>query len=214
MTKARWCAFLAGSALLLGASQAQAVVIDFDDLDPFMEVGTHYPGVTFSSFQDRGRDSRVITFAQGGTYHTSEPNIICSARNFIVNCVDDVFVDFATGVNNLTFLAVGDDQAGALADVRVFSGATLLGVVDIIGDDNPFNAPILVNLAAFADVTRIEITNMIDPAGLAYDDFSFTVGGVGGGVPEPATWAIMLLGFGGLGAMLRRSRQAGALQRA
>jgi hypothetical protein len=31
-------------------------------------------------------------------------------------------------------------------------------------------------------------------------------GGVGNGVPEPATWAMMLMGFGGLGALLRRRR--------
>jgi hypothetical protein len=30
-------------------------------------------------------------------------------------------------------------------------------------------------------------------------------------VPEPATWAMMLVGFGGLGALLRRRRQAAAL---
>jgi subtilisin-like proprotein convertase family protein len=29
-----------------------------------------------------------------------------------------------------------------------------------------------------------------------------------GGVPEPATWAMMLMGFGGLGAVLRRRRAA------
>ncbi|HEY2357324.1 MAG TPA: PEPxxWA-CTERM sorting domain-containing protein [Phenylobacterium sp.] len=29
----------------------------------------------------------------------------------------------------------------------------------------------------------------------------------GGGVPEPATWAMMLLGFGGVGALLRRRRE-------
>ena len=29
---------------------------------------------------------------------------------------------------------------------------------------------------------------------------------VGGGVPEPATWAMMMVGFGGLGAMMRRRR--------
>ena len=30
----------------------------------------------------------------------------------------------------------------------------------------------------------------------------------GGGVPEPATWAMMLVGFGGLGAVMRRRRNA------
>ena len=29
-----------------------------------------------------------------------------------------------------------------------------------------------------------------------------------GGVPEPATWAMMIIGFGGAGAMLRRRRGA------
>jgi hypothetical protein len=34
---------------------------------------------------------------------------------------------------------------------------------------------------------------------------------VGGGVPEPATWALMILGFGSAGAMLRRRRTAAAV---
>lgn len=33
-----------------------------------------------------------------------------------------------------------------------------------------------------------------------------TVGGPTGGVPEPATWALMILGMGGVGAMLRKRR--------
>ena len=33
-------------------------------------------------------------------------------------------------------------------------------------------------------------------------------GATGGAVPEPAAWAMMLLGLGGLGAVLRRRRQA------
>jgi hypothetical protein len=33
----------------------------------------------------------------------------------------------------------------------------------------------------------------------------------GGGVPEPASWALMLVGFGGLGAMMRRRRTMSAV---
>jgi hypothetical protein len=35
--------------------------------------------------------------------------------------------------------------------------------------------------------------------------------GGGGGIPEPATWAMMLAGFGGIGAMMRRRRSTSAL---
>jgi hypothetical protein len=36
----------------------------------------------------------------------------------------------------------------------------------------------------------------------------FLVPNVGGAIPEPATWALMIMGFGGTGAMLRRRRPA------
>ena len=37
--------------------------------------------------------------------------------------------------------------------------------------------------------------------------YGFTVGDAGAAVPEPASWAMMVLGFGSLGAVLRRRRQ-------
>ncbi|HSM77996.1 MAG TPA: PEPxxWA-CTERM sorting domain-containing protein [Bryobacteraceae bacterium] len=50
------------------------------------------------------------------------------------------------------------------------------------------------------------------PGYLYLDDVSLVSGGGVGGVPEPATWAMMLLGFFGAGATLRarRNRAAGA----
>ncbi|HEX3886584.1 MAG TPA: PEPxxWA-CTERM sorting domain-containing protein [Phenylobacterium sp.] len=42
---------------------------------------------------------------------------------------------------------------------------------------------------------------------LGADDLAFGVDQMGG-VPEPATWALMILGFGGAGALLRRRRLA------
>lgn len=42
---------------------------------------------------------------------------------------------------------------------------------------------------------------------ISVDDVRFRSAGVGvGGVPEPATWGLMIAGFGGIGAMLRRRR--------
>jgi hypothetical protein len=40
--------------------------------------------------------------------------------------------------------------------------------------------------------------------------FTVTANGAAGGVPEPAAWAMMLIGFGGLGAAVRRRRALNA----
>ena len=50
------------------------------------------------------------------------------------------------------------------------------------------------------------------PAGDFVVDRAYIVAGdVTGGVPEPGTWALMILGFGGAGASLRMSRRRTAL---
>jgi hypothetical protein len=43
------------------------------------------------------------------------------------------------------------------------------------------------------------------------DDFGHQAFAFANGVPEPATWTMMIMGFGAIGAMLRRRRQAVAL---
>jgi hypothetical protein len=65
----------------------------------------------------------------------------------------------------------------------------------------------------------LELTSVLPFLGAAEDDAlnSFTAvstgsfasdiaSGGGAGVPEPATWAVMLIGFGGIGAAIRRGR--------
>jgi len=179
---------------------AGADTIDFDALASGAIVTTQYPGVTFSS--SAGHD--VVTTAQSAAYHTTEPNFICSGVGGGITCVDPVYLDFATGVSGLHFLAVGDDSSGVIGNASVFAGATFLGSVDIVGDGVTFGSPMLIDLSAFSGITRLEITTT-DPAGLGYDDFTFTPGA--GAVPELVTWALMAGGFGAVGVAMRSRRK-------
>lgn len=193
--KNRFLGLIALGAASVASPASAATVINFDNLGNGVQVTNQYAGVTFSS----QAGSQILTTAQN--LGTSLPNFICSAVTSI-NCVDDVYLDFSTAVSGLSFFAVGDNNVGHNGDVRVFGGSTLLGTVNIIGDANG-STPYLVDLGAFSGITRIEIANITDLAGLGYDDFTFTVGG-GSGVPEPATWAMLLFGFGIVGGTMRR----------
>ena len=87
-----------------------------------------------------------------------------------------------TGGTNTTIL-VPHTVGGADGSLLFF------GAIDTA---NPFNSVRFINSVGDGDA-------------FGFDDL--TVGDVRqvtGGVPEPATWAMMLLGFGAMGAALRR----------
>lgn len=181
------------------AYPVQATVINFDNLGNGVVVTNQYAGVTFSSTAG----SQVLTTAQ--SIGSSLPNFICSGVGGRINCTDPIFIDFANAVSGLSFLAVGDDTLGINGTISVFGTTGLLGTVNTFGD-NVFLTPYTVNLSAFSGITRIAITNT-DPGGLGYDDFRFDQGDVRSAVPEPATWAMMLVGFGAMGYSMRRTRR-------
>jgi hypothetical protein len=92
--------------------------------------------------------------------------------------------------------------------INGFLGATK---VDSLSQILNVTGPQFINIG-FTGVDRVEfsISGGTPAAGLggagdyfAADDLDVTVTP---GVPEPATWALMLMGFGGLGALLRRRR--------
>lgn len=55
------------------------------------------------------------------------------------------------------------------------------------------------------DIRGISIYNN-DGNGIGFDNLRFDVQSMGGAVPEPATWAMMLVGFGAMGVSMRRRR--------
>lgn len=175
------------------ATAATTVLIDFEDqaagsfniVSPLV-----YPQATFSS--------------STGSIHINGAGLgkdIC-AIDAARGCIGTTTVTFAGPVNNLSFLTVGDNQAGA----NIFATVTTLGgVFNWVGhsDGNTW-AYDLQDLSAFVDVTALSLSSS-DPYGVAYDNFRFDAA-VGGGVPEPATWALMIAGFGLAGAGLRQRR--------
>jgi hypothetical protein len=194
----------------LAAFSAQSAVINFDDVPDATVITNQYPGATFSS--DPG--SVVETTAQPAYTQISQPNFICTFTGGAIDCSHDVFVTFASPVSGLSFLSTGANDAGpAQGNVDVFESGVLAGSVPIPGI-GAFLTAQFIDLSAFHHVTSIEIDHVIDPFGLGYDDFKFTpdsVGDRGGGVPEPASWSLMICGFGAIGATLRRRRSLFAI---
>ncbi|WP_394762373.1 PEPxxWA-CTERM sorting domain-containing protein [Phenylobacterium sp.] len=89
--------------------------------------------------------------------------------------------------------------------------------VKINGISTGQNAGFATNWTAFSITSGfVAGTNTLDfivynsggPTGLRVE-MAGTARGLAGGVPEPASWALMMLGFGGLGAVLRRRRADG-----
>ena len=178
--------FLAATALVVAASSAQAaiVIVNFDSLTVGNQAGT-VSGLVFNNFQ-----------VSNGFGPSSPPN-------FAFNNQAIAGFDFGAGFTSLSF------AAGAFTNslVSVFSGVggsgTLLGSVTVTNppaDPNAFS-PWSVS---FAGVGRSVVVST-QAATFGWDDVTINTGGA---VPEPASWAMLIAGFGLVGAASRRRRAA------
>lgn len=70
------------------------------------------------------------------------------------------------------------------------------------------------SLVAASNLTTISFTGFDGPSHLFLDDVSVTLVSAASAAPEPATWGLMILGFGAAGVALRRSRKKVALAHA
>lgn len=123
----------------------------------------------------------------------------------------------ATAINNGTWTSFsGLDFVAPSSAAQAYP----FGISSTNGNNASFRAPVsgaINGLSIGAGETfgvRWALTD-IDPAGvssddgLAVDDFSLTASlGAVAAVPEPATWAMMMSGFGLIGGSLRRRRRA------
>ncbi|WP_250890092.1 PEPxxWA-CTERM sorting domain-containing protein [Sphingobium nicotianae] len=190
--------FLAALALAgLPPAQAATNNVDFSGIpDGPADNPLHLDGMIFST--------PGFNYVTGGVLCPS-PTAANSA-----DCGLDLTVDFGglTSGISFDFLYNNETTIGAdIGDVQIFSGATLLGIVDVIvTDGDPFTQD-LVSLAGFTDVTRLVISST-DFGGVGYDDFMADVVPPPGSVPEPASWALMIGGFALAGGLMRRRAMA------
>lgn len=137
-------------------------------------------------------------------------------------------IDTAAGVQNpltalnLTFTA-GNNQFAGFTTNTILSAGTFQGYYQIEAGaySGPY-AKLFLHTGALAGFTGGPLCSDFDvaPAYCGFSSDAYTANGafsalasggvmqreVQGAVPEPATWAMMLAGFGGLGAIIRRRR--------
>ena len=192
-----------------GVDAANANTVNFEDLFDGNVVTNQYAGqgITFSSAGEQ-----ILVTTQPG-YNSTTPNFICTGTSYI-DCTGTVIFSFSTPVNNLQFDAVGNQIASgspfAQADIYI-NGILTVSNLDLLVSLGNYN-PDHQDFSAYSDITKVVIHDNIDPAGTGYDTISFTPNVAA--VPEPATWAMFLLGFGGIGFMVRNGRRRGAAAKA
>ena len=112
-----------------------------------------------------------------------------------------LFGHIPTTINNVT---VDGFNIGSLAET---TGIDLFGNGFPIARNTPWTTHTISFVATGAGSVQIDLRSYsTDGVGPLLDNVSLDV--TGGGVPEPASWALMILGFGGAGAVLRRRRTA------
>ncbi|WP_114226728.1 MULTISPECIES: PEPxxWA-CTERM sorting domain-containing protein [Sphingomonas] len=190
----------AATALLGSATGASAQNVNFDELTSppvtccYANTGVHgpltYAGVTI---HDANNSGFVMNGEGWAGLQTSGANLFGTQSG-------SISFDFSNPVSNLAFDLINGTSASTYT-VQLFGlGNSLLDSrVLTLGS---FGNSAAVGHVSFAD-SGIASARITGSNNFAVDTISFGVSAV----PEPSTWALMLLGFGGMGLAMRRDRR-------
>jgi hypothetical protein len=194
-----------------GAAGATVINFDVDGLgNPIAantSITTQYAnlGVTFLGLEESVPININAAPDPDGDLEPSSPNVLTNCSDASTFCpgnrADGIRIFFASGASDISL------QLNSLG-----SGSITFNLYDVLDNlletqtlSSPSGTYIPVIFAA-SGVTRIDGLQPNDSWAWAMDDLSFN----GAAVPEPSTWAMMLLGFGAVGFALRRRKQVAA----
>ena len=197
------------AAAALAPVAAQAQTFDFEDasLSTVTSYSATSGGVTLDLSRVGGKSfgfSNIGSNAPGFGTRSLAPFVDYSAGAFVAN--------FSTGLSALSVqmgdFAPSDEDTLTLS---IFSGlngtGTLLGSTSFFYGSSGFPTIATLSLASGTGF-RSAVFNggsTSFPNSVFYDNIAVRVAG---GVPEPTTWALMILGFGAVGGALRRRKAA------
>lgn len=219
---------IAGAALLLGlAGTASATTINFADLERGTSVSNQFAGVSFSLSGGPGEDgSPLAGWAFGGEEGNSVELLNSTTEDYPTSA--SINIEFSAPASNVSFRfnnygfpeggAAGDGLGGFVAASmdglgRGFTTWTAYDINDdVIGSaDIWFTTPYELLLVG-SGVKRLVINNGSNPEFNEDPSWMFGVSQLNfdGTVPEPGTWAMMILGFGAIGMTMRRRQTIAA----
>jgi hypothetical protein len=133
-----------------------------------------------------GLNSLIFSLENGGTFTEAEFNILASVAGPVTISV------FGAGGTLI------DALVGNLNPLTTDVGSSGQNFFGIIADTSTPISSVQISAGAGTEITSIG---------------QFRLGGFGAAVPEPASWATLLLGFGALGFAMRRSKRQNRLAR-
>jgi hypothetical protein len=200
--------FFVTSALLLAATSAEAVTV-YTDRAAWLAAVT---GTVVTDDFEENASGQYTSY--GATYPGAGFSI--STDNALIFTIDpdfDPLYDWGSGdvldlERGFTTITAGADFGFDFGNPEIIFGS---GVVSIDGDGIDVDA-VLVGQPTFNFFGVVGATGPITinwNGGLGIID-NFSVASGTAGIPEPATWALMIAGFGLVGAAARRRRPLAA----
>lgn len=200
---------LATALLATSGAASAATTITFEDQTTGAKPnGYTVGGVTFNDAF--GNDLQIVTAAESNG--TKGLAIFGDDQSYLGMLFSNVSTDLSLAFGNDEVCVTGNCPYNAdRAILRLFlNGAEVASTFVLFNQNNIADQRIGINGVSFNVATltygnsNLQAGNLIE----VVDDITFSAISA---VPEPSTWAMMLVGFGAIGASMRRRRRVAAI---